>query len=60
MINTLNSNFKLSEKDIIDFNKKGFLLLKGFFSQELIKYLKIRFLRNFKSPQIAISRVLTV
>jgi len=50
MINSLNANFKLSEKDIIDFNKKGFLLLKGLFSKELIKYLQNKISQELQVP----------
>ena len=50
MINTINTNFKVSEKDIKDFNEKGFLLLKGIFSKELIEYLQSKILLELQAP----------
>lgn len=47
---TINTNFKISEEDIIDFNKKGFLLLKEIFSSELIKYLQDKITQELKAP----------
>ena len=50
MINTINTNFKVSEKDIKDFNEKGFLLLKEIFSKELIEYLQSKILLELQAP----------
>lgn len=50
MINTINTNFKVSEKDIKDFNEKGFLLLKGIFSKELIEYLQSKIALELQAP----------
>lgn len=36
----LNENFKLTKDQITEFQEKGFLLLKGFYSKEFVSYIQ--------------------
>lgn len=47
---TINENFKLTEKDIASFEKKGFIVLRDFFSKDFISYMKKLADSSIKSP----------
>ena len=47
---TLNKNFRLSDKQVADYQRTGFVLLKQFFSAELIDYLRNRVNEELETP----------
>jgi len=47
---TLNDNFVLTEEDVSNYQQKGFVLLRKFFSSELIDYLRERVAEQLETP----------
>lgn len=46
----LNPNFTLEQDHIDDYKRKGFVVLKQFFSQEMVEFLKARVNEEFETP----------
>ena len=47
---TLNQNFRLTDEHIADYQRTGFVLLKQFFSSDMIEYLRKRVNDELETP----------
>ena len=47
---TINKGFHLTDKHIADYKRTGFVLLKQFFSAEMIDYLRYRVNEELETP----------
>ena len=47
---TINENFKLTESEIKNFNTKGFLMLRGIFSDKFIEYINNKITKELQAP----------
>ncbi|PJF03315.1 hypothetical protein [Acinetobacter seifertii] len=49
-MNVLNLNYTISEKDIENYKRTGFLLMKNIFSEDFIEYLKVKVKEQLETP----------